>query len=245
MPSNIVDFVSAAYRSGVECSIAEIRVLPEYEGLSALEVLAALENVCKQAKIDCFPPIETGELDDVRVFSARKLSNEFYTSLDQSLRAGEGHKVEFKQTLGLNTRRLQNDQGARHEDLFQDEIIHEVIKTITAFLNADGGTLAIGICDNGSPYGIENEFPYIGGSKNLDQWELRLTAALSSFIPDYRLILGYLQYGIVDRNGCKICVVIVEPRRDRICVCRKANKDGSDEIVSGRETSHLNCKHAR
>lgn len=202
--------------------------------MSALDVLEALEDLCEQAKIDCFPPIDTGELDDIRVFSARKPSNEFSVALDQALQSGEGHQVEFKQTLGLNVRRLENDANARPGELFQDDIIHEVVKTIIAFLNADGGVLVIGVCDDGSHYGIENEFPYVGGGRNLDQWELRLSAALSALIPDYRLILGYVHYGIVTRDACKLCIIIVEPRRDRICVCRRTNKEGADEIVYRR-----------
>jgi hypothetical protein len=245
MPSSVVDFISAALRGSIECSIADLRSLSEYEHLSALEVLRELEELCAKAKIDCFPALTTGELEDARVFSPQQTPNVFTVALERSLETGEGHQVEFKQTLGLNVRRLENDKNARPDELFQDEIIHEVIKTIIAFLNADGGVLVIGIGDDGTHCGIEAEFPYIGGNRNLDQWELRLNAALDAFIPDYRLILGYIRYGIVDDDGCKLCVVTVQPRLDRLCVCRKTNKDGADEIVyrrSGNQSLRLQAR---
>lgn len=232
-------------RGGIECSIADLRQIPEYADLSALEALDALVRTCDQAKIDCTPALTTGELDNTRVFSGRKTVDEFARALTESLTSGESHKVEFKQTLGLNVLRLRNDPNASVDDLFQNEIIHEVIKTIVAFLNADGGVLIIGLCDDGSPYGIENEFNYVGSDRNLDRWQLRLNASLDAFIPDFRIIVGYVRYAIVVSDGCQLCVVMVEPRRDRISVCRKSGQEGVDEIVyrrSGNQSLKLQAR---
>jgi len=245
MPSTLVDFLSGALRGSIECSIADLRKIPEYTGKGALEVLGELATTCDQAGIDCTPALTTGELDDRRVFTGRKSPNEFVLALKASRDTGENHRVEFKQTLGLNVGRLQKDANARAEELFQDDIIHEVIKTIVAFLNADGGVLVIGLCDDGAPYGIENEFPYIGGGRNLDQWELRLNSAFDAYIPDYRIVLGYVRYAVVQSDSCHFCVVMVEPRRDRISVCRKSAKDGADEIVyrrSGNQSLKLQAR---
>lgn len=245
MPATLVDFLSGALRGSIECSIAELRGMPEYAEKGALEVLGELASTCDRAGIECTPALTTGELDDPRVFSGRKSPNEFALALAASRDSGESHRVEFKQTLGLNVGRLLNDANARPNELFQDEIIHEVIKTIVAFLNADGGILVVGICDDGTPYGIENEFPYLGGGHNLDQWELRLNAALDAFIPDFRIVLGYVRYAIVQSDGCQFCVVMVEPRRDHISVCRRTAKDGADEIVyrrSGNQSLKLQAR---
>ena len=245
MPESLVDFLTGALRGGIECSITDLRRIPEFNSLSALEVVGALARTCDQAKIDCSPALTVGELDDARVFSGRKTPDEFATALAASQISGEGHRVEFKQTLGLHVRRLQNDPSAALDDLFHDEIIHEVIKTIVAFLNADGGVLVIGLCDDGTPYGIENEFAYVGGNKNLDCWELRFKAALDTFIPDFRIILGYVRYAIVPAHGCRLCVVTVEPRRDHISVCVKSGKKGADEIVycrSGNQSLKLQAR---
>ncbi|RZJ45885.1 MAG: ATP-binding protein [Brevundimonas sp.] len=229
-----MEFVSVALRQGLECSISDLRTLPEFQALAALEVLGELGRVCERTGIECSPPLATGEFDDRRVFSALKSADELEGACKEALKAGEGHRVEYKQTLGLNVRRLEQQPETPAADLFSDEIIHEVIKTIVAFLNADGGVLLIGVCDDGAPYGVENEFGYLGGKADQDQWELRLSAALKAFIPDYRIITGYIRHGFVEADGCRVCVLNVEPRRDWLNVCIKSAKPGAEEIVYRR-----------
>lgn len=245
MPSSLLDFVSAAVRNSVECSITELRQIPDFQKLGALEVVRKIEEVCATAAIECHPSLSLGELDDARVFSARKNEDAFRAAFEQARNAGEGHCVEFKQTLGLNVRRHENDPNAAQAELFEDQIVHEVVKSIVAFLNADGGILLIGVRDDGSAYGIQNEYAFVGGNKSRDQWELRLNSVLQAFILDYKLLLGYVRYTVMEVDGCCICTVIVEPRRDRICVCRKSNAAGSDEIVyrrSGNQSPRLQAR---
>lgn len=238
MPSSLVDFISTALRGGVECSVADLRTLPEYKNMGGIEVIRAIEQLCAQAQIECHPNLESGEIEDRRVFSPTKSADEFSRLLEDALKNGEGHSVEFKQTLGLNIQRLEKDKEAKPADLFQDAIIHEVLKTITGFMNADGGTLVIGVTDHGDIYGIEREFPYVGG--NLDQWELRLGSALQAAFPDYRLIVGYIKRGIIKVGNIPLCVIRVEPRRDRITVCR--SKPGSDEELVYRRAGNQTLK---
>ncbi len=243
MFANAFDFVSRAVRSGIECSLDDLRQMSELSDCGALEAVRRIEDICASAQIDCTPPISSGELSDRRVFRAKLTKDKFAERLELALASGEGQTCEYKQTLGLNTRRLQNDPDAPLDQLFSAEIIHEVIKTVIAFLNADGGTLLIGICDDGTPYGIENEYQYVGGSE--DKWSLRLHAALEAYIPDFRLVTGYVSCSILDVNGCHVCVVLVDARRDRISVCRLSNKANCDELVyrrSGPRTLKLQAR---
>lgn len=61
------------------------------------------------------------------------------------IEAGESETVEFKSSLRMNLHINKND----------DRLEHSVIKTLAGFLNRDGGTLLIGITDDGTPLGIE------------------------------------------------------------------------------------------
>ena len=58
---------------------------------------------------------------------------------------GEGVATEFKSTLRVNVHTGQND--IRME--------REVLKTLAAFLNSNGGSLVIGVNDKGKPTGLE------------------------------------------------------------------------------------------
>jgi len=54
----------------------------------------------------------------------------------------------------------------------------EVTKTIAAFLNADGGTLLVGVDDKGQVVGLEADFAVLGaGKSDWDHWLLALGQA--------------------------------------------------------------------
>jgi len=76
---------------------------------------------------------------------------------------GEGHTLEFKETLEYDMRQNQHNKNLNKECL----------KTIAAFLNTDGGILLIGVKDNGKVTGIEQDLRYVQ-RKNLDGFELKL-----------------------------------------------------------------------
>lgn len=82
---------------------------------------------------------------------------------------GESQVVEFKSTARQNLITGMKDKG----------IEWAITKTICAFMNADGGTLLVGIDDNGNILGIEPDFPYVH-SKNSDGWELWIVDMISS-----------------------------------------------------------------
>ncbi|AKB24780.1 protein of unknown function DUF262 [Methanosarcina sp. MTP4] len=66
------------------------------------------------------------------------------------IRRGESKKLEFKSTLRMNLMSGKPDWN----------IEHAVLKTLVAYLNTDGGTLLVGVSNDGEVLGIENEgFP--------------------------------------------------------------------------------------
>lgn len=76
---------------------------------------------------------------------------------------GEGEQLEFKQTLRWDVR-----QGAVHKRL-EDQCL----KAIAAFTNYKGGTLLIGVCDDGTVPGLDVDLATFGGSR--DKFDLHLT----------------------------------------------------------------------
>ncbi len=63
----------------------------------------------------------------------------------EMIKKGEGNKVEFKSALRKNL----------HTNTFDKQIEHATLKTINAYLNSDGGTLLIGVSDNGEILGLD------------------------------------------------------------------------------------------
>lgn len=85
-----------------------------------------------------------------RIFAsmvADYLRSENQTSTPALVEAGESARVEFKSTLRTNL----------HTDKVDKNIEHAVLKTIAAFLNTDGGTLLVGVADDGEVLGLEQD----------------------------------------------------------------------------------------
>ena len=68
-------------------------------------------------------------------------------SFETRISRGEGMQTEFKATLRMNLHTGQNDS----------KMEHAVIKTLAAFLNSKGGTLFLGVNDNGEVIGLDND----------------------------------------------------------------------------------------
>ncbi|MCA0296349.1 MAG: ATP-binding protein [Actinobacteria bacterium] len=85
------------------------------------------------------------------------------------LAAGESDRVEFKSTARVNLR-----TGAR-----DDRMEQVIAKTACAFLNADGGTLVIGVDDLGTPLGLDADLATMK-SPDLDRYELWLRDLLTT-----------------------------------------------------------------
>ena len=78
---------------------------------------------------------------------------------------GESESIEFKSTLRKNLHTGEHDPRMENA----------VLKTIAGFLNTNGGTLIIGVSDDGSPVGIEED-----GFPNEDKMSLHLVNIIRS-----------------------------------------------------------------
>ena len=81
--------------------------------------------------------------------------------------AGESKVVEFKSTGRKNLRTGEKDPV----------IEWNVVKALAGFMNGHGGTLLVGVADDGTTLGIEEDFPFLR-KQDADGWELWLTDLL-------------------------------------------------------------------
>ncbi|MBN2181440.1 MAG: ATP-binding protein [Sedimentisphaerales bacterium] len=110
--------------------------------------------------------------------------------------------LEFKETLEF-------DIGIKEKN---PELIKSSLKTIAAFLNTEGGTLLIGISDNGEVKGLERDFRINKG--NEDGFEQKLRSLISSrFNPRP---FGSVQIAFEELYGHTICRINVKKRFEAI-----------------------------
>lgn len=83
--------------------------------------------------------------------------------------AGEGKVVEFKSTGRKNLHT--GDKDPRIE--------WSALKTVAGFMNVHGGTLLIGVADDGEIVGVEEDYAFLK-ARDRDHWEQWLTGAIAT-----------------------------------------------------------------
>jgi hypothetical protein len=113
-------------------------------------------------------PVVAQEIKDAALMTFRELALKTAdTELADLLLAGEGPRVEFKSTLRWDLK-----ENRKNPDLEK-----VVVKTVAGFLNAEGGTLLLGVADDGTLLGLERDYQSLSKS-NRDGFGLHLTSLL-------------------------------------------------------------------
>lgn len=134
--------------------------------------------------------------------------NEFYKSLitepidvkkkpiQELIRMGESTTLEFKSTLQWDVVRSETNKHLRKS----------VLKSIAAFFNSEGGTLVIGVEDNGDILGIETDLSLTENSKD------KFLNLINTLIADHlgAEFAGLVKIRIENGNGQEVCVVDVD-----------------------------------
>ncbi len=144
------------------------------------KVRKAKANIYKRIKIS-----KTNESSSVQIVQEPSLSETKHsltetTVIDKLIDSGESDRLEFKSTLRWNL----------HTNSKDPKIEHATLKSIVAFLNTEGGTLLIGVEDNGNVLGIQED-----NFKTEDKYQLHFVNIVNERIgKEYAtLIKGYLQ----------------------------------------------------
>jgi len=127
------------------------------------------------------------------------LKLELDKDLPSIIRQGEGPLLEFKSTLRWD---LQENRTNRSLET-------TILKTLSGFFNSHiGGTLLIGVADNGELIGLENDYQTLK-KPNQDGFEQALMTAISTNLGADLCPFVHVLFHVVD--GKEVCRVIVSP----------------------------------
>jgi hypothetical protein len=110
------------------------------------------------------------------------------------IRLGENEYLEMKSTLRFDLR----------EGVVNKNLEHVIAKTISAFLNANGGNLIIGVDDNGNVLGLEKDMETLT-KKDIDGFELHLRQIISKYLNGS--FEKYLKVSFPEIDNKLICLV--------------------------------------
>lgn len=152
-------------------------------------------------------------------------------SAKELIAAGESADVEFKSTARYNTHTKQRDE--RMEQV--------IIKTIAAFANANGGTLLIGVADDGTSLGLDDDLKLMK-APDLDRYELWLRDCLETNCGVVAVTDVSIEFAKVDQRD--VCVVRVPQSVRPVIVSAGKDKHRTMYVRTGNSTRELEIDEA-
>jgi len=142
---------------------------------------------------------------------------------------GESDTVEFKSSLRWDHRQKKCNKAL--------EMV--IVKTIAGFLNHYGGDLLIGVADDGSIVGLEDDYATLR-KKDRDGFELLLMQLVKNALGGDVCTLLHIVFQDID--GCDVCRVLIEPSERPVYV----RHDGKALyfVRTGNSTHELDTKEA-
>ncbi|WP_347840941.1 RNA-binding domain-containing protein [uncultured Draconibacterium sp.] len=142
---------------------------------------------------------------------------------------GENDYIEFKSSLRWDLRL----------EKLNKNLEKVIVKTISAFLNTDGGMLFIGVADDGNILGLEKDYNTLG-KKNRDGFMLTLTNVINNDLG--KSVHKYITINIIGIGEKDVCIVNVEKSDRPVFVGKNDNEEfyirasASSQPLSVKET---------
>jgi hypothetical protein len=210
----------AQLRAELDGMIAHLYGLTEAEFAHILSTFPIVADEVKQAALESY-----------RNFTPKAGDAEILAAIAQ----GESAQLEFKSTARWNLK-----------DAKKDKTMEEVIlKTVAAFLNTHGGTLLIGVADNGEIVGLQPDYQTLQ-KQNADGFELWLIndLLLKEMGKQFAAFLSVSFHAIEQHEICKITA---QPAPNPVYI-KIRNKAGQPEegfyIRTGNSTNKLDTPSA-
>lgn len=217
----------------------------------AKDYLKTVKEKYPQAlKLQCIPEDETlWELDrfeDFLVARRKVLAKELNAylngitkteelvtavSIEDIISEGESNELEFKSSIRWNY----------HNEVVDKKLETVILKSISAFANGEGGTLIIGVDDEGEVLGLEKDYASLGGTK--DEFELHLRNLINeSFGKTFAT--SELSIKFIPVNDKEICRIDISKSSKPIYLEVNDNGQKTDKfyVRSGNSSQELGVK---
>lgn len=122
---------------------------------------------------------DEGDVEFTHMVDERSTNRNKSDGIENIIAAGETAYVEFKPAIWYDYGRAVNDPNYKIKK--EENVSDNIVRTVAGFLNADGGTLFIGVSDDGDAYGLEGDIK-LTGRKDLDGLENELNQLISSSV---------------------------------------------------------------
>ena len=184
---SLKESVKAKLRVAVKRLLRKYGYPPEKQEKVTISVLKQAEEFTRNS---------TQELILQRVFQHNDKKE---NTISEIIKDRENSNVERKSSFRYDTKLKQSNQ----------KLLEKIIaKTIQAFMNADGGTLFIGVDDDGNVLGLLEDYKTLK-KKNSDGFELELRQSLEKYLHD-KIVNELIQINFHNVEEREICEIIIK-----------------------------------
>lgn len=213
----ILTHVANRSKSAVHASEYLVSVKTQFPKALALQCIPQDENLWKIENYEHF-------LEDRREMLAKQI-NTFLekitateqmvapVSLEDMIADGESDALEFKSTLRWDLK----------EGIVNKKLEEVIMKTLAAFANSQGGTLLIGVDDEGQALGLEHDYLCLGGIDR-DKFELHLRNLLNQQF-GVGFVTRKMQIKFHRVEDKEVCEIEISPADEPIIITSK-DKNG-------------------
>ena len=159
----------------------------------------------------------------------KQLSDELDKNLIALISHGESATTEFKSTFKWDLKESRPNKSL-------EEV---VLKTLAGFMNGEGGSLIVGVADNGEILGLENDYN-IQKKKDRDGFEQSVMASVSANLGTDAC--QYLKLIFHNIEGKDVCRIIASKSHRPIYI--REGKDMLFYMRTGVSTRRLNIQEA-
>jgi hypothetical protein len=234
LSTDLAALIAKAYTTGTETSIRELAELLDLTDCDTLTAAASVVELVDRLELELLPGPAQAEFGSSRVLRQFASTTDGTAHARHLMATGEGPSLEFKSSL-LCSMYHWNHDGSLIE---LPSLTGEVLRTICAFLNSDGGELLVGVDDEGATCGgVQRDLELKNWS--LDKWQRHFGSLVSGRFQEGGLIPPYLRIQMLEIDSIPVLYVGVMPRVRRSFVQRE--KGGAYEffVRTGPRTDSL------
>ena len=158
-----------------------------------------------------------------------QLSGDLTKDVEKLISHGESSSIEFKSSFRWDVKQSKVNK----------QLVFVILKTIAGFMNNNGGTLLIGVADDGKIIGLEKDYQNLK-KQDRDGFEQSIFTAISTNLSTDLSNYAHLIFHSKDNND--ICRLIIMPTSRPVFV----KQEGSTKfyIRTGVSTRELNIEEA-
>lgn len=213
-------------------SINDLLVEYEFEQ-DSLRGVSYILKVLERYQIKLDPRFEDeGSLNDLRTLKARREDESLKREIREIIETGgERYGIEFKASIRINTKKQKFHPGLEIKEYVSTDLETKLAQEICAFLNREGGIILLGIRNDNTLCGCQDDFDsFNSDGSNQDKADLILKQIVEKNFLRPNRVLSNILMDYVELDGHPIVFLRIA-KADFLAFLKKDNGSSSQLYI--------------